>query len=96
MTPDTEIEVACAQCSFPAVSEYDEAGKLVNFYVAEGAPTTEEEAQEQGWVDHGLGLFCPTCSQDLDEAMGDSAGFERGAIHTALIRSFIPPKTEET
>lgn len=75
-----EIEVICASCSFPTVTDYDENGKVIGFREEE-APKTEEEALAEGWLDHGLGLFCPKCSLGLleDLARDRAEGVETGA-----------------
>jgi hypothetical protein len=76
-----EIEVICQQCGFPTVATYDENGKLTGFHEEPG-PATEDEALAQGWLDHGFGLYCPSCSlthleeQRQEEAQGVRVGAE--------------------
>jgi len=61
MDPLDEIEVICAQCSYPIMSATHHDGRVVGFQMVEG-PATIEEALSQGWTDTGMGLYCPKCS----------------------------------
>jgi hypothetical protein len=60
-TPDQALEFVCVECSFPVVAQHDETGRLIG-YKQEATPTTEEEALNAGWTDHGMGMVCPSCS----------------------------------
>jgi hypothetical protein len=76
--PD-ELAVVCANCSYPVVKEFDDAGRAIGFREELG-PKDEEQAQAEGWLDHGLGIFCPKCSlslleeQERDKAAGAQSG----------------------
>lgn len=100
---DTELNVVCAQCSFPAIEFRDEAGEIVEIEYAEG-PETEEEAVELGWTDHGVGLFCPKCSVSLLEDMRrDREQFEEprseelsSTIDRSVITALCPNVSSDT
>lgn len=99
-----EIEVICCNCSFPVESIFDENGKFESFK-EHPAPKTMEEAMEAGWLDHGLGLYCPKCSltylEDLER--DQEAGAETGArsdyeelMNLAAFQEICPDVSIET
>lgn len=96
----SELEIVCANCSYPAVTTYDEEGKLLSYEEAPGAPKTEEEAAKMGWYDHGVGLYCPKCSlQALQDSDESSVGFDAAeVIDRQVLKSFVAdldPRVEE-
>lgn len=102
-SPD-ELTVVCASCSYPVVRELDEKGEVIAFR-EEVAPQTEEQAIAEGWLDHGLGLFCPKCSlaeleqQALDQAESAESGVNNDIselIDAQVMRSFCPTVSEDT
>lgn len=99
-----EIEVICSNCDFPTVVEYDETGKVKSFR-EEPAPKELEAALKEGWLDHGMGLFCPRCSltylEDLakDKAEGATSGIGGDAFEVfdvMALRSLCPDLSEDT
>ena len=99
-----ELEVVCAQCSFPMVQEKDENGEVTGFRVEPG-PMTEEEAVAAGWHDLGVGLYCPKCSvahlEDLAREREAEAGNYVGAglgdmINGQVFRMFLPNVSSDT
>jgi hypothetical protein len=92
-----EIEVVCAQCSFPTVSEYDDKGTVVGFREEPG-PRSEEEALKEGWLDHGMGLYCPKCSLAVLEETAAGAGQANGDIgeivDEAVMKSLVPEASD--
>jgi hypothetical protein len=99
-----ELEVVCAQCSFPMVQELNEEGETIGFRVESG-PSNEEEAVAAGWTDHGLGLYCPKCSvaylEDLARERAAEAGNYAGGglsdmINGQIFRTFLPDVSSDT
>lgn len=100
-----ELEVVCANCSFPVVEDRDPAtGEFLGHH-EEPAPKTTEEALLEGWTDHGLGLFCPKCSLVVleDLARDREAGASSGAsadigeiIDAHFMRGVCPSASEDT
>jgi hypothetical protein len=99
-----ELSVVCANCSYPVVREYDDQGNVKGFR-EEVAPQNEEQALAEGWLDHGLGLYCPTCSLAVleEQARDREAGAESGVngdigeiIDAQVLRSFVPGISEAT
>lgn len=99
-----EIEVICCNCSFPIEQLFDESGKFLSFK-EHPAPKTMEEAMGAGWLDHGLGLYCPKCSLTyLEEVERDrEAGAETGArsdyeemMNLAAFQQLCPDVSIET
>jgi hypothetical protein len=99
-----EIEVVCAQCAFPTVTEYDEEGNTTGFREEPG-PKSEEEALAQGWLDHGLGFYCPKCSLAYleERAADEAAGARSGAtgdlgelLDEQFLKTMHPTVSDET
>jgi hypothetical protein len=99
-----ELEVVCAQCSFPMVNKFDPDGTFIET-IFETGPATYEEAVENGWHDLGLGLFCPKCSvAHLESEVREQAeGVERGAggnvatlLDEQVLRTFLPDVSDDT
>lgn len=99
-----ELVVVCSNCSFPVVKEYDEGGNVIGFR-EEIAPVDEETALAEGWLDHGLGLFCPKCSMlELERLATERAvGAESSVtadfgmiVDSAVIKSLVPSVSEDT
>lgn len=99
-----ELEVVCAQCSFPTVSEFDEKGNVIGFHEEPG-PKTEAQALAEGWLDHGLGLYCPKCSLSYlqESAADEAAGASTGAsndfgeiLDSQFLKTMHPEVSEET
>jgi hypothetical protein len=98
-----EIEVICAQCSYPTVAEYDQDGKIISFWEDPEAPKVEEEALAQGWYDFGLGLYCPRCSLSYleERAREEQEGVVTGSqndigeiIDHEVLRALVPGVSE--
>lgn len=99
-----ELEVVCAQCSFPMVQELDEEGEVAGFHIEPG-PASEEEAVAAGWTNHEMGLYCPKCSvaylEELAREREAEAGNYAGGglsdmINGQIFRTFLPDVSRDT
>lgn len=99
-----ELLVVCANCSYPVVREFDAKGDVTGFREEIG-PATEEQAVAEGWLDHGMGLYCPKCSLTIleDQAKDNAAQAETGTaadfgeiIDTQVLRTFCPTASDDT
>jgi hypothetical protein len=97
-----EIEIICANCSFPTVTEYDDQGRVKSFQELVG-PKTYEEATAAGWLDHGLGLYCPQCSlrylEDKERTEDDQAGavFDfSSVVDQTILKALAPDISDQT
>lgn len=95
-----ELTVVCAQCSFPVIKEHDANGKVTGFHEEVG-PADEEAALAEGWLDHGMGLYCPKCSLAVLEESAQAAYHSTHAdigeiIDAQVLRTFAPGASDDT
>ena len=100
----TELAVVCPNCSYPVVKDYDEQGKMIGFR-EESGPLDEDQALEEGWLDHGLGLYCPKCSLlELERMAKEKAegaeslvsGDMGEVVDASIIQGLVPSVSEGT